>query len=115
MSRFSVTTHATVFLNPGALPTGFPGTQPLSNTGGGSITSPGLGSTYVFTIFPGYTTTIVAAPYNSVASAGTGTGLTTPSATSTQKSAARINQPMFAGFISRTALAIWFLYNFHAG
>lgn len=102
-STFSIETHATTFVNPGALPSGFPGTEPLSNTGGGSITSPGLGATHVFTIFPGYTSTIVAAPYNPSNAAATA-GAASP--TTSQKSASASGYPRWSILVGGVGVAI---------
>lgn len=89
-ATYSIDTAATTFYNPGVLPSGFPGTEPLSDLGG-SITSPLLGATYTFSVFPAYTSTIIAAAYNaknaaataSFAASGTIGGVATAAAAST--------------------------------
>ena len=85
VASFSLDTGASTWYNPGNLPSGFPGTAPLSDTtDAGSLTS--APDPYTFSIFPSYITVINPAPYDEKnakatggsaetgGSAGTGTG-----------------------------------------
>ncbi|KAJ5918294.1 hypothetical protein N7454_010669 [Penicillium verhagenii] len=63
VSSFTLDTLASTWYNPGQLPSGFPGTEPLSTTtDAGSLTS--APDPYTFSIFPSYITVITPAPYN---------------------------------------------------
>ncbi|KAJ5652279.1 hypothetical protein N7507_009705 [Penicillium longicatenatum] len=98
VSSFTLDTGASTWYNPGQLPSGFPGTAPLSDTtDAGSITS--APDPYTFSIFPSYVTVITPAPFNEknveatssetvVGTAATATGEST-SLPSTSKGAAR--------------------------
>lgn len=82
VTSFSLDTVASTWYNPGELPSGYPGTLPLSDTtDAGSITS--SPDPYTFTIFPSYTTVITPAPYDKKNVAATQTGTTAGSATGT--------------------------------
>lgn len=101
VSSFTLDTGASTWYNPGQLPSGFPGTAPLSDTtDAGSITS--APDPYTFSIFPSYITVITPAPYNqknveatntgtTVESAATATGEGSTSSPSTSKGAAASN------------------------
>ncbi|KAJ5639605.1 uncharacterized protein N7484_007467 [Penicillium longicatenatum] len=98
VSSFTLDTGASTWYNPVQLPSGFPGTAPLSDTtDAGSITS--APDPYTFSIFPSYVTVITPAPFNEknveatssetvVGTAATATGEST-SLPSTSKGAAR--------------------------
>lgn len=88
INSFSLDTAASTWYNPGQLPSGFPGTAPLSDTtDAGSLTS--APDPYTFSIFPSYITAITPAPYNkrnadatsSETTGATATAKSTPSAT----------------------------------
>ncbi|KAJ6127649.1 hypothetical protein N7523_003261 [Penicillium sp. IBT 18751x] len=92
-TSFTLDTGASTWYNPGHLPSGFPGTAPLSDTtDAGSITSaPGP---FTFSIFPSYVTVITPAPYvkrdHETTNLGTAVGTATgESASSPSKGAAR--------------------------
>ncbi|KAJ5115820.1 hypothetical protein N7456_000168 [Penicillium angulare] len=73
VASFSLDTGASTWYNPGDLPSGFPGTAPLSTTTDeGSLTS--APDPYTFSIFPSYITVITPAPYNKKNAEETGTG-----------------------------------------
>lgn len=73
VASFSLDTGASTWYNPGNLPSGFPGTAPLSDTtDAGSLTS--APDPYTFSIFPSYITVITPAPYNEKNAQATGTG-----------------------------------------
>ncbi|KAJ5930489.1 hypothetical protein N7466_005982 [Penicillium verhagenii] len=73
VSSFTLDTLASTWYNPGQLPSGFPGTEPLSTTtDAGSLTS--APDPYTFSIFPSYITVITPAPYNAKNAAATGSG-----------------------------------------
>lgn len=73
VSSFSIDTVASTWYNPGQLPSGFPGTAPLSDTTQhGSLTS--APDPYTFSIFPSYITVITPAPYNKKNAEATGSG-----------------------------------------
>ena len=69
---YSADIYGTSWVNPGALPTGFPGTAPLSDLSG-DITSLDF-DTYTLELFPAFTTTITLAPYNAKNAQVTGGG-----------------------------------------
>lgn len=80
VSSFSLDTVASTWYNPGHLPSGFPGTAPLSDTtAGGSLTS--APAPYTYSVFPSYISVITPAPYNARNAAGTGTAVETSSPT----------------------------------
>lgn len=82
VSSFGLDTVASTWYNPGQLPSGYPGTAPLSDTtAGGSLTS--APAPYTYSIFPSYISVITPAPYNAKNAAGTGTVIETSSATGT--------------------------------
>lgn len=82
VSSFGLDTVASTWYNPGQLPSGFPGTAPLSDTtDGGSLTS--APAPYTYSVFPSYISVITPAPYNAKNAAGTGTVVDTSSATGT--------------------------------
>ncbi|KAJ5888224.1 hypothetical protein N7495_008265 [Penicillium taxi] len=82
VASFSLDTAASTWYNPGELPSGYPGTAPLSETtDAGSITS--SPDPYTFSIFPSYITVITPAPYNKKNVAATQTGTTAGTATET--------------------------------
>jgi hypothetical protein len=71
-ASFSLDTVASTWYNLGQLPSGYPGTAPLSDTNaGGSITS--APNPYTYSIFPSYISVITPAPYNSKKAATTNT------------------------------------------
>jgi hypothetical protein len=71
-ASFSLDTVASTWYNPGQLPSGYPGTAPLSDTNsGGSITS--APDPYTYSIFPSYISVITPAPYNSKKATATNT------------------------------------------
>ncbi|KAJ5288999.1 hypothetical protein N7478_002029 [Penicillium angulare] len=73
VASFSLDTGASTWYNPGDLPSGFPGTAPLSTTtDAGSLTS--APDPYTFSIFPSYITVITPVPYNKKNAEETGTG-----------------------------------------
>ncbi|KAJ5909995.1 hypothetical protein N7504_004638 [Penicillium tannophilum] len=75
VSSFTLDTGASTWYNPGQLPSGFPGTAPLSDTtDAGSITS--APDPYTFSIFPSYVTVITPAPYNKKNVEATNSGTT---------------------------------------
>ncbi|KAG9245429.1 hypothetical protein BJ878DRAFT_548083 [Calycina marina] len=57
--------------NPLSLPSGIPGTDPLTNNPGNAFTDFGVPA-FTFNIFPGFTSTVTPVPFNSAASAVTG-------------------------------------------
>lgn len=76
VASFSLDTVASTWYNPGQLPSGYPGTAPLSDTtAGGSITS--APAPYTYSIFPSYISVITPAPYDSKKAAATNTGTAT--------------------------------------
>ncbi|KAJ5753605.1 uncharacterized protein N7511_007758 [Penicillium nucicola] len=107
VSSFTLDTGASTWYNPGQLPSGFPGTAPLSDTtDAGSITS--APDPYTFSIFPSYITVITPAPYNkkkvettaSGTTTGTATGTTTAKSTSSPSTGAakKLISPVSADF-----------------
>ncbi|KGO44532.1 hypothetical protein PEX1_100570 [Penicillium expansum] len=115
VSSFNLDTGASTWYNPGQLPSGYPGTAPLSDTtDAGSLTQ--APDPYTFSIFPSYITVITPAPYNKKnveatssgttggATAGATTGATTGTATETSTSspskgaAEKLLSPVSAGF-----------------
>lgn len=82
VNSFGLDTVASTWYNPGQLPSGYPGTAPLSDTtAGGSLTS--APDPYTYSIFPSYISVITPAPYNAKNAAGTGTVIETSSVTGT--------------------------------
>lgn len=82
VTSFTLDTVASTWYNPGQLPSGFPGTAPLSDTtAGGSLTN--APAPYTYSIFPSYISVITPAPYNAKNAAGTGTVVETSSAAGT--------------------------------
>ncbi|KAJ5888746.1 hypothetical protein N7495_008787 [Penicillium taxi] len=82
VTSFSLDTSASTWYNPGDLPSGYPGTAPLSETTeAGSITS--APDPYTFSIFPSYVTVITPAPYNKKNVEATNTATTAGTATGT--------------------------------
>lgn len=59
---YSADIYAASWVNPGASPSGFPGTVPLSDLSD-DVTSLDF-ATYTLELFPAFTTTITLAPYN---------------------------------------------------
>lgn len=85
ISSFPIDSDASTWNNPGQVPSGFPGTAPLSDTtDAGSLTS--APDPYTFSLFPAYTSAITPAPYNAkaVTAANTGTAVLTGTATGTE-------------------------------
>ncbi|CRL25362.1 unnamed protein product [Penicillium camemberti] len=85
ISSFSIDSDASTWYNPGQLPSGFPGTAPLSDTtDAGSLTS--APDPYTFSLFPAYTSVITPAPYNAkaVTTINTGTAVQTGTGTGTE-------------------------------
>jgi hypothetical protein len=92
VSSFSLDTVASTWYNPGQLPSGYPGTAPLSDTtDAGSLTS--APAPYTYSIFPSYISVITPAPYNAknVAATQTGTAVETSTGTSATGTAAAGN------------------------
>ncbi|KAI7974994.1 hypothetical protein EIK77_006650 [Talaromyces pinophilus] len=80
VTSFGLDTVASTWYNPGQLPSGFPGTAPLSDTSGSLTSAP---APYTYSVFPSYISVITPAPYNAKNAAGTGTVVETSSATGT--------------------------------
>ncbi|KAJ5623055.1 hypothetical protein N7490_011660 [Penicillium lividum] len=82
MASFTFESEATTWYNPGQLPSGYPGTAPLSDTtDAGSLTV--APEPYTFSLFPAYTSVISPVPYNAKAVTAVNTGTAAQSATET--------------------------------
>jgi hypothetical protein len=71
-NTYSNYVDGTSWVNPGSLPTRFPGTAPLSDTTG-QLTSLDF-YVYTLSLFPAYSTVITPAPFNATNAAATGCG-----------------------------------------
>ncbi|KAJ5769059.1 hypothetical protein N7520_003618 [Penicillium odoratum] len=81
-ASFTFESEATTWYNPGQLPSGFPGTAPLSDTtNAGSLTV--APEPYTFSLFPAYTSVISPVPYNAKAVTAVNTETAAQSATET--------------------------------
>ncbi|KAJ6114898.1 hypothetical protein N7486_000676 [Penicillium sp. IBT 16267x] len=116
VTSFSLDTGASTWYNPGQLPSGFPGTTPLSDTtDAGSITS--APDPYTFSIFPSYVTVITPAPYNkknveatnsgtTVGTAATATGKSTSSPSTSKGAASNLVSPV-SSYVGVWGLAMY--------